>query len=184
MRLSPQKTHRFWKLAFKRLRKYFFRDRWVIPPRAGTILQYRMRQVTFNCKCYPFVVFPAFVFETAVTQSPQQPSPVQGRVKRWKCPRENESVKCGESLKSLRSSCISVRVWFSSCCLFFFPPHSSPQSGLCSQALNAFGKSAGINLHSIRTVSSLTPFFFFFLLLQSSRVKYLSPKRCCCWASP
>lgn len=46
-----------------------------------------MRQVTFNCKCYPFVVFPTFVFETAVTQSPQQPSLVQGRVKRWKCPR-------------------------------------------------------------------------------------------------
>lgn len=60
-----------------------------------------MRQVTFNCKCYPFVVFPTFVSETAAKQSPQQPSPVQGRVKRWKCRRENESVKCGASSKTL-----------------------------------------------------------------------------------
>lgn len=67
--------------------------------------------------------------------------------------------------------------------------HSSPRTTLCSQAVDAFGKFALKDEHLTQQKSlALTPpppfLPVFVWIFQWKHVKYLSPKRCCCWVSP
>lgn len=150
-----------------------------------------MRQVTFNCKWHPLLYFLHFSLD--VLWYSHSSNQVQFRDKSKSENVWENKYKPEKCFKPKRSSYINT---ISSACvvhmfiiiIIIFPSCSSPRSSLCTQALDAFGKfttitstSWSFNLQCNRTASRVD---IDFSHSQSKRVKCLSPKRCCCWASP
>lgn len=128
------------------------------------------------------VVLSTFLWATAVILSPQQPAGApwgQTRVWRWKYLRKGPKKPAKNHLRLRKwryCRCVVSPVQLSS-------PGPLPAGHGCFWYVRTENTSAFCN--PTRLVCQRQPFFFFFFAsLQSKRASCLSPRKCCCSASP
>lgn len=144
--------------------------------------------MTFNCKCYPLLSSLHFSFK--LLWYCRHGSRVQFRHEL-----EGENVREKKIMRLWTVECFRTERSVKLCqhhnvLIRFRPLCSSPRSSLCSQAVDAFGKFTRITSWAFnprvkeQSCVLTSTFCFWFFFLQQNHVKCLSPKRCCCWASP